>query len=367
MRATAPGGGASATRLDDGDRVAGLAEDVGEARRLVGGEHDPGAVGSPGLDGLGESTGTTGRQDRLPPAERIARRQPAAGHRGVLGRHRFPGQLERPRGDEAALPVARRQVGRRPVLRQLAGLDQLRATLVGLAPQERRPPRRCRPARRARGGCPDRCGRGRSPGRGGRPRPRRRRRRPSPGSPPRRAADLERFGVEAGEVGGEPLREPRGGPAEAVADRGGAARRAAGTRRRAAARPGRRARRCAGRSGRRSAASRSRRRRTRSGSAAASTAGRRRRCRRAARTRRGRRPRGRARSRGRTARAAARPGGSATPTRSSRGASGRSAGSIVCWRSAWTLATRMRARPLRHAARAATRAAVSSATSSLRS
>ena len=55
------------------------------------------------------------------------------------------------------------------------------------------------------------------------------------------------------------------------------------------------------------------------------------------------------------------------PTASSRGAAGRSSGSIVCWRSAWTLATRTRARPLRHAARAATRAAVSSAMSSLRS
>ena len=63
----------------------------------------------------------------------------------------------------------------------------------------------------------------------------------------------------------------------------------------------------------------------------------------------------------------ARPGGSATPGRSSRGAAGRSAGSIVCWSRAWTLATRTRARPLRQAASAATRAAVSSATSSLRS
>ena len=42
-------------------------------------------------------------------------------------------------------------------------------------------------------------------------------------------------------------------------------------------------------------------------------------------------------------------------------------GAIVCCRSAWTLATRTRARPPRHAASAATRAAVSSATSSLRS
>ena len=33
--------------LDDRDRVAGLAEQVGQPRRLVRGEHDPGAVGSP--------------------------------------------------------------------------------------------------------------------------------------------------------------------------------------------------------------------------------------------------------------------------------------------------------------------------------
>src|SRR3954464_11422202 len=50
-----------------------------------------------------------------------------------------------------------------------------------------------------------------------------------------------------------------------------------------------------------------------------------------------------------------------------RGSAGRSSGAIVCWSSAWTLATRIRAVPLRQAASAATRAAVSSATSSLRS
>ena len=122
--------------LDDRDRVAGLAQHVGQPRRLVRGEDDPGVVGSPGLDGLDKSTGTAGRQDGLAPPERVARRERAAGHRDVLGRDRLPGQLEGPRGDEAALPVARRQVGRRPVLGQLAGLDQLGAALVGLAPQE---------------------------------------------------------------------------------------------------------------------------------------------------------------------------------------------------------------------------------------
>jgi hypothetical protein len=55
------------------------------------------------------------------------------------------------------------------------------------------------------------------------------------------------------------------------------------------------------------------------------------------------------------------------PAVSVRGRVGRSSGPIVAWRSAWTLATRTRAEPDRHAASAATRAAVSSGTSSLRS
>ena len=38
--------------------------------------------------------------------------------------------------DQPALPVARREVGRGPVLGQLPGLDELGAPLVGLAPQE---------------------------------------------------------------------------------------------------------------------------------------------------------------------------------------------------------------------------------------
>ena len=89
-------------------------------------------------DRVQQASGTAGRQHRLPPAERVAGRQGAAGHRGVLGRLGFPGQLEGPRADEPALPVARRQVRGRPLLRQLAGLDELGAALVGLAPQERR-------------------------------------------------------------------------------------------------------------------------------------------------------------------------------------------------------------------------------------
>ena len=122
--------------VDHGHRVPGLAEQVGQPRCLVRGEHDPGAVGSPGLDGGIESPGTTRRQDRLAPAERVTRRQPAAGHRDVFGWDRFPGQLKGPGRDQAALPVARGQIGRRPVLGQVVGFDQLGPPLVGLSPQE---------------------------------------------------------------------------------------------------------------------------------------------------------------------------------------------------------------------------------------
>ncbi len=136
MRTMAPAGGTSPTPPDDGDLVTGLAEQVRETRRLVRGEDDPGAIGPPVLDRLRDPARPAGRQDRLAPAERVARRQPAAGHRGIFGRDGFPGELERPRCDEAALPVARRQIGRRPVLGELARGDELGAALIGLAPQE---------------------------------------------------------------------------------------------------------------------------------------------------------------------------------------------------------------------------------------
>ena len=133
---TAPGGGASADPTDDADRVIGLGEQVGEARRLVRGEDDPLPVLDPAVDGFDQTTRTAGRHDRFAPAELVARREPAAGHRRVLRRLGFPRHLERSRGDEAALPVTRRQVGGRPVLRQLTGGDELGTPLVGLPPQE---------------------------------------------------------------------------------------------------------------------------------------------------------------------------------------------------------------------------------------
>ena len=57
----------------------------------------------------------------------------------------------------------------------------------------------------------------------------------------------------------------------------------------------------------------------------------------------------RARSRGRGARRARRSWPTRLPGREPRGSAGRSSGGSVCWRSAWTLATRTRARPLRQA------------------
>ena len=53
--------------------MAGLGQDVCEARSLVRCHHDPGALGSPAVDCLRESSGTTGWEDRLAPAERVAR------------------------------------------------------------------------------------------------------------------------------------------------------------------------------------------------------------------------------------------------------------------------------------------------------
>ena len=61
---------------DDGDRVAGLAEQVGETRRLVRGEDDPGAVArASARPPRRAGRARPGGQDRLAPAERVARRQ----------------------------------------------------------------------------------------------------------------------------------------------------------------------------------------------------------------------------------------------------------------------------------------------------
>ncbi len=122
--------------VDDGDAVPGILEDLGEPRRLIRGEHDPGTVIAPRLDGVRKPTRTSEWQCRFAPPEQIARSTGAAGHGHVRRRFRLPRQLEGPRSDEATLPVARGQVRRLPVLRQLGGLDQFGAALVRLAPQE---------------------------------------------------------------------------------------------------------------------------------------------------------------------------------------------------------------------------------------
>ena len=280
--------------IDHGDAVPGLVEDLGQAGCLVRREDDPGAVLPPGFDRIRQPAGAPERQRRLPPAEQVAGAAGARGHRDVRGRFRLPGQLEGPRRDQAALPVARRQVGRRPVLRQLPGLDQLGSALVRLAPQE--PGRLGDIARLVEDEDRSRIEvveAGRRSEVGG----------PHLGSVAHRKRP-RRIGVrsvgpqrvvgralEPRQVGREPLGQTGRGPAETVADRGGARRSAGGTPTRGGAPPARPCRSSAGRSDRRRGASRSRRRRTRSGSAAPSTAGTHRRCRRDARTRPCRRPR----------------------------------------------------------------------------
>ena len=122
----------------DPGRLARLGEQLREARRLVRREDDPRALCAPAVERLGEPSGACRRNDRLAPAEQVAGREPAGRHRRTWRKDalRFPGQLEGPRADQPALPVARPEVGHRPVLGQLAALDQLGAPLVGLPPQE---------------------------------------------------------------------------------------------------------------------------------------------------------------------------------------------------------------------------------------
>ncbi len=173
----------------------------------------------------------TGRL-RLAPAEQVAGAQPAGGEGGALGDLGLPGQLEGPARDEAGLPVARPEVGRRPVLGEIAARDELGPPLVGLAPQEvgrlrdlaglveDEEGRRIEVVERGRrselggpdlGGVADGegpgrdggpAGRGRVAGRGGRVRRRR--------------------SLEPGEVSRQPLRQLRRRPAEALPERGDA-------------------------------------------------------------------------------------------------------------------------------------------------
>jgi hypothetical protein len=102
----------------DTDGMAALPEQLGEAWRLVGREHDSSAVLLPPGNALRKLGGARGQQRRLAPPERVTHAQPPRRH-GALGLG-LPRQLERPGSDEPRLPVARPQVGRWPGLRQLA-------------------------------------------------------------------------------------------------------------------------------------------------------------------------------------------------------------------------------------------------------
>ena len=133
---------ASRRCLADGEgrasRVSALGEELGESGGLVGRQHDTSALLEPGVERLADPSGPGRGQGRFVPAEQVARAQPTGGHRRALGCIGFPRQLEGPGLYEPGLPVPRWQVRRRPVLRQLAGLDELLTPLVGLTPQERR-------------------------------------------------------------------------------------------------------------------------------------------------------------------------------------------------------------------------------------
>ena len=174
--AIAPGGGASGA-WTTAVGMAGLVEELGESRRLVAGEDDPGAVRLPAIDGLGDRRRARRRELRLAPAEQVAGAQAAGRERLLVRQLRLPGELQRPPGDEPALPVARPEIRRRPVLRQVAGARSAPSGARRPGARGTRRPRRSRRARRGRGGSWRRGGRSRSTARGGRPRPRRRRRR----------------------------------------------------------------------------------------------------------------------------------------------------------------------------------------------
>jgi hypothetical protein len=70
-----------------------LGQQVGQARRLVGGQDDPLPLRGPGRDGVAQALRAGRGQGGLPPAEQVAQGRSATGR---LGRFRFPGQLESP-------------------------------------------------------------------------------------------------------------------------------------------------------------------------------------------------------------------------------------------------------------------------------
>ena len=125
-------------RVDDGRGMTRLVEQLRETRRLVAGEDDPTAVALPRLHRAADRRSSPRGQDWLAPAEHVAGAQAARRERRGFGLLRLPRQLERPARDEPRLPRPRPDVGGGPVLRQVAGLDQLGPALVRLAPEELR-------------------------------------------------------------------------------------------------------------------------------------------------------------------------------------------------------------------------------------
>ena len=208
--ATAPGGGASATRLDDGGRVAGLGEELGQARRLVRGERRSGRR----RPARRRPPRRAGRHDRAAGPARASRtdRRTTAPPRAIAtSSGGTDSQVSSSVREATRRPFQSRggEVGRRPVRRAARRPRSARRGARRPGATGTRPPRRCRRARRARAACPARRGRGRSPGRGGRPRPRRRRRRRGRASArPCRGPRGGRVAVEPGEVGGEALGQP---------------------------------------------------------------------------------------------------------------------------------------------------------------
>ena len=289
MRTTAPGGGASPTRLTTA--VGRPASESSSARR--GAWSDARTIRAP--SSRQASTASTSRPAR--PGGRTGSRQPngspedsppRASEASSGGTDSQVSSSVRD-GDQPALPLARPEIARRPVCRQLARLDELGSPLVGLAPQELRRfgeiARLVEHEQRAGVDVVEAGGRRQVGG-------------PDLGCvPDGHGAGLVRCDRGSRGAGCRSARGRRpaapgvAGPC-APAARGCPPRRrpAAGTPRRAAGRPFRQDRPCAGRSGRTRAASRARRRRTRSGWAGPATAGRGRRSRRAGRTRRGRPP-----------------------------------------------------------------------------
>ena len=299
-----------------------LGQQLREAGRLVRGEDDPGALAAPARDGGADAADGGRRQGRLVPAEGIAARRRAVGVR-------LPGELERARRVQRGLPVARRGVGVRPAPGQLAGRLQLARSLVGLGLQG------------VEGGAD--VGRLVDEPDGVADMVERRGRRQDAAPDLRRIAQRPRLDEArrsaARRSGSRVTMRPSRASKSARLASASTGRRNSLAGRSATARADRRR---AGRPGRRRAATRPRRRTTPRAPAAAGRPGSSRRCRRGARTRRDRRPRAPTRSPGPRGDGGPAPGPGAPPAGGRAARLSRSATGRVRWKSAWTLATRMR-------------------------